>query len=151
MRSSSTSRVGGSSSRRGLGSGVGVGVGELILSGEELTSLFDACATDCLGRYIINTMSVLIIPYHYLSSQFSPFVNPLSHSLTHTSPNPIYLYLSLVYLFCLYINRGRINPSETWRHDARYSQGKALHINDFADRLNQVTTTYITLVSSHTL
>ena len=48
MRSSSASRAVGSSSGRGLGSGSRVG--ELILSGEELTSLFDACATDCLGR-----------------------------------------------------------------------------------------------------
>ena len=46
---------------------------------------------------------------------------------------------SLIHLsFYLYTNyRGRINPSETWRHDARYSEGKALHINDFTDRLSQ--------------
>ena len=67
MRSSSASRVMGSSSSSGrgvgLGRGVGAGVGELILTGEELTSLFDACASDCLGRWEMHLLT-LHAPYY---------------------------------------------------------------------------------------
>lgn len=53
-----------------------------------------------------------------------------AHSFTHDELKAVFDACSSD---CM--GKGAVNHAETWRHDARYSEGRALHIESFAERL----------------